>query len=133
MADQQTFPAVKQGVHLVAEDKGMTTTQLTAVVEALAPDGQLDLGCMDANKAAALKQGMTVTLEYFREGIVYKLRAAIKELLPRLRPQGLSTGTAPLSARGAQDPAPALPARAGCGAAQVSGRTDPRRFRSQRA
>ena len=81
MPDLKGYPVLKQGVRLLTEGPIGAGIQLTAVVDAVAPDGKLDLGIIDAAKAALLTLGSTVTLEYFREGIVYKLRAAINERL----------------------------------------------------
>jgi c-di-GMP-binding flagellar brake protein YcgR len=81
MTASQGYPFVKQGVRLLTEGPAVGATQLTAVVETVWETGKIDLGLIDASKAALLKPGMIVTLEYFREGIVYKLRAAIAEQL----------------------------------------------------
>jgi c-di-GMP-binding flagellar brake protein YcgR len=81
MPENQSYPFVKQGVRLLTEGPAASGAQLTAVVDTVWPEGKIDLGLIDAGKASLLKPGMVVTLEYFREGIVYKLRAAIAEQL----------------------------------------------------
>ena len=81
MSQNQSYPFVKQGVRLLTEGPAASGVQLTAVVETVWPEGKIDLGLIDASKASLLNPGMIITLEYFREGIVYKLRAAIAERL----------------------------------------------------
>jgi hypothetical protein len=56
--------------------------QLTAVVDRVDDDGRMELGCLDAKRAAALRPNLAVTLEYFREGAVFKIRTAVVEIGP---------------------------------------------------
>ncbi|MBI5510217.1 MAG: PilZ domain-containing protein [Deltaproteobacteria bacterium] len=81
MPQNSGYPFVKQGVRVLLEGAAVGGAQLTAVIDAAASDGKLDLAVIDPAKAALLKPGMTITLEYFREGIVYKLRAPVAEPL----------------------------------------------------
>lgn len=84
MGYPENYPGIKQGVRLVTE-RG-ETIQLTAVVDRVDDDGRIELGCLDAKRAAALRSDVPVTLEYFREGAVFKIHSAIVEVGPEPDP-----------------------------------------------
>ncbi len=75
------FPNLKQGVRLMTEGSAAQSIQVTAVVDAIGVGGSVDLGIVDAKLAVHLQPGVVVTLEYYREGIVYKLKAQVAETL----------------------------------------------------
>ncbi len=81
MAYPQSYPGIKQGVRLLA-DAGRGVVQLTAVVDRVDDQGRLELGCLDAARSAELRTDLAVTLEYFREGAVYKMQTVILEADP---------------------------------------------------
>jgi c-di-GMP-binding flagellar brake protein YcgR len=66
--------------------EGPGSLQLTAVVDGVDGDGRLELGCIDATRTAALRPGLVVYLEYFREGAVYKVRTSVEEVGPQPDP-----------------------------------------------
>ncbi len=86
--EREGYPALKQGVRIVADSTSEGPLQLTGVVDAIGDNGELELRCLDAVKAAALESGTQVTLEYFRAGVVYKLDTQVEIVRPETATEG---------------------------------------------
>ncbi|MFC1611012.1 PilZ domain-containing protein [Myxococcota bacterium] len=80
MGYPENYPRIKQGVRLITS--GPEDVQVTAVVNSVDEDGNIELGCLDSARAAALRTNLAVVLEYFHGGAVFKMRSAIVAVGP---------------------------------------------------
>ncbi len=88
MRDKDGYPALEQGVRIVADSTSEGLLQLTGGVDSISDDGELELRCLDAVKAAALDSRTKVTLEYFRAGVVYELDTQVEVVRPETATEG---------------------------------------------